>query len=213
MKVAKFGLSLFGINTYVVVDPETRDCAIIDPGMINEEERNAVVRFVEKNNLKVTHLINTHLHIDHAIGNAFVKKQFGVETEAHPDDAFLGNRIAEQAREFGLPEAVEPVSIDKPLKDGEIIHIGDGELEVIHVPGHSPGGIALYDRKDGFLIAGDILFQGSVGRADLPGGDMNALVFGIKSKLLTLPENTTVFPGHGPATTIGDEKAYNPYLR
>ena len=213
MKVAKFGLSLFGINTYVVVDPETRDCAIIDPGMINEEERNAVVRFVEKNNLKVTHLINTHLHIDHAIGNAFVKKQFGVETEAHPDDAFLGNRISEQAREFGLPEVVEPVGIDKPLKDGEIIHIGDGELEVINVPGHSPGGIALYDRKDGFLIAGDILFQGSVGRADLPGGDMNALVSGIQSKLLTLPENTTVFPGHGPATTIGDEKAYNPYLR
>lgn len=213
MKVAKFGFSLFGINTYVVVDPETRDCAIIDPGMVNEEERDAVKRFIEKNDLHVTHLINTHLHIDHAIGNSFIKKTYAVKTEAHEDDAFLGGRLREQARQFGIPDAVDSADIDTPLKDGDIIHIGKGELEVIHVPGHSPGGIALYDKKDGFLISGDILFQGSVGRADLPGGDMKALISGIKSKLLPLPDNTAVFPGHGPSTTIGDEKARNPYLR
>lgn len=213
MKVAKFGFSLFGINTYVVVDPETRDCAIIDPGMVNEEERDAVKRFIEKNDLHVTHLINTHLHIDHAIGNSFIKKTYAVKTEAHEDDAFLGCRLREQARQFGIPDAVDSADIDTPLKDGDIIHIGKGELEVIHVPGHSPGGIALYDKKDGFLISGDILFQGSVGRADLPGGDMKALISGIKSKLLPLPDNTAVFPGHGPSTTIGDEKARNPYLR
>lgn len=213
MKVAKFGFSLFGINTYIVVDPETRDCAIIDPGMINEDERQAMVRFIEKNGLNITHLINTHLHIDHAIGNAFVKNQFGVKTEAHPADAFLGARLDEQAAQFGIPDMEDSASIDIELKEGDIIHVGDGELMVIHVPGHSPGGIALYDEKDGFLIAGDILFQGSVGRADLPGGNMDQLINGIKSKLLILPDNTVVFPGHGPSTTIGDERARNPYLR
>ena len=212
MKVAKFGFSLFGINTYVVIDPVTKDCAVIDPGMINNEEKEALDRFIEKNNLHVTHLINTHLHIDHAIGNSYVKSKYGVETSAHPEDSFLGIRIKEQARQFGIPGISDSVSIDRPLKDGDIIHIGDGELKVIHVPGHSPGSVALYDEKDGFIIAGDILFQGSIGRADLPGGDMNQLINGIKSKLLILPDNTAVFSGHGPSTTIGDEKQHNPYL-
>lgn len=213
MKVAKFGFSLFGINTYVVIDTDTRDCAIIDPGMFNDEERHAMTRFIEKNDLHVTHLINTHLHIDHAIGNAFIKRQYDVKAEAHPDDAFLGARLDEQAEHFGIPDMNQSASIDIPLKEGDIIHVGKGELKVIHVPGHSPGGIALYDEKDGFLIAGDILFQGSVGRADLPGGDMDQLINGIRTKLLILPDNTTVFPGHGPSTTIGEERVRNPYLR
>lgn len=213
MKVVRFGLSLFGVNSYIVYDPETRECAVIDPGMINEKERNAVVNFIEKNGLKVVHLINTHLHIDHSIGNGFIKNRYGVKAEAHPDDAFLGIRMAEQARSFGIMDDVEEATVDIPLKDGDIIHIGSGELKVIHVPGHSPGGIALYDEKDGFLITGDILFQGSVGRADLPGGDMKALIDGIKEKLYVLPDSTDVFPGHGPATTIGNEKLTNPYIR
>ncbi len=213
MKVVKFAFSLFGINTYLVIDEKTKECAVIDPGMINEREQEAMVNFIAKNNLKVTHLINTHLHIDHAVGNSFIKKEYGVGSEAHPDDAFLGTRLADQARSFGIMETVEDTKIDKPLKEGDIIHIGEGEFEVIHVPGHSPGSIALYDRKDGFLIAGDILFQRGVGRWDLPGGDMDTLLDGIKKKLLVLPEETDVFPGHGPATTIGDEKRLNPYLR
>ena len=212
MKIAKFAFSLFGINTYVVYDEKTRECAVIDPGMINEREQQAMVNFINKNDLKVTHLVNTHLHIDHAVGNSFIKKHFGVKTEAHPDDAFLGKRLTDQARSFGIMETVDSANIDIPLKEGDKIRIGDGELEVIHVPGHSPGSIALYDRKDGFLIAGDILFQRGVGRWDLPGGDMHALLNGIKEKLLVLPENTDVFPGHGPATTIGEEKRMNPYL-
>lgn len=213
MKVAKFGFSLFGINTYILVDPETKECAVIDPGMINNEEKEAMDRFIEKKDLHVTHLINTHLHIDHAIGNNYVKTKYGVKTAAHPDDAFLGTRLKEQAVQFGIPADESKVEIDTELKDGDIIHIGKGELKVIHVPGHSPGSIALYDEKDGFIIAGDILFQGSIGRADLPGGDMNQLINGIKSKLLILPNNTAVFPGHGPSTSIGEEKTYNPYLK
>lgn len=213
MKVARFEFSLFGINTYVVWDPATRDCAVIDPGMINDAETNALTDFIKRENLKVTHLINTHLHIDHAIGDRFVKETYDVPVEAHMADAMLGERLQQQALMFGMSEMVEDVSIDRVLKEGDVIVIGEGELKVIHVPGHSPGSVVLYDEKDDFLIAGDVLFQGSVGRTDLPGGDTATLIDGIKSKLLTMPPQTKVYPGHGPATSIGEEKMLNPFLR
>lgn len=213
MKVAKFEFSLFGINTYVVVDEATRKCAIIDPGMINREEEDAMKKFVISNNLTVTHIINTHLHIDHAIGNIKAAELFDAPISAHKDDEFLGERMKQQAQMFGISEKVAEVSINSYLTDGDIIKIGEGELTVLHVPGHSPGGIALYDKKDGFVISGDSLFAGSIGRTDLPGGDMTTLLNSVKSKLLTLPDSTIVYPGHGPATTIGRERNSNPFLR
>ncbi|MBD5305873.1 MAG: MBL fold metallo-hydrolase [Bacteroides sp.] len=213
MKVAKFEFSLFGINTYVVVDEATRKCAIIDPGMINREEEDAMKKFVISNNLTVTHIINTHLHIDHAIGNIKAAELFDAPISAHKDDEFLGERMKQQAQMFGISEKVAEVSINSYLTDGDIIKIGEGELTVLHVPGHSPGGIALYDKKDGFVISGDSLFAGSIGRTDLPGGDMTTLLNSVKSKLLTLPDSTIVYPGHGPATTIGRERSSNPFLR
>lgn len=213
MKIARFEFSLFGINTYVVVDPATRECAIIDPGMISEEEQHALTRFIERNRLVVTHLINTHMHVDHAIGDAFVKATYGVPVEAHEADAVLGERLKQQAQMFGMSEEVGEVTVEHPLKEGDIVKIGEGELEVLHVPGHSPGSIVLYDRADGFLIAGDVLFERSIGRTDLPGGDHGLLVEGIKGKLFKLPDDTVVYPGHGGPTTIGAEKAGNPFLR
>ena len=213
MKVAKFEFSLFGINTYVVVDEATRKCAIIDPGMINKEEEDAMKKFVISNNLTVTHIINTHLHIDHAIGNIKAAALFDAPISAHKEDEFLGERMKQQAQMFGISEKVADVSINSYLTDGDIIKIGEGELTVLHVPGHSPGGIALYDKKDGFVISGDSLFAGSIGRTDLPGGDMTTLLYSVKSKLMTLPDSTIVYPGHGPATTIGRERNSNPFLR
>lgn len=213
MKVAKFEFSLFGINTYVVVDEATRKCAIIDPGMINREEEDAMKKFVISNNLTVTHIINTHLHIDHAIGNIKAAALFDAPISAHKEDEFLGERMKQQAQMFGISEKVADVSINSYLTDGDIIKIGEGELTVLHVPGHSPGGIALYDKKDGFVISGDSLFAGSIGRTDLPGGDMTTLLNSVKSKLMTLPDSTIVYPGHGPATTIGRERNSNPFLR
>lgn len=212
MKVVKFEFSLFGINSYIVYDPATLDCAVIDPGMISERERNALVNFINKNNLKVVDIINTHLHIDHSIGNSFTKNTFNVPVLAHQDDIPLGSAIKQQAVMFGMNESVENVTVDSFLKEGDVIKIGDGELQVIHVPGHSPGSVVLYDKEDGFLIAGDVLFRGSVGRSDLPGGNHSTLINGIKEKLLKLPDNTVVYPGHGPSTTIGEEKLYNPFL-
>lgn len=212
MEVARFIFSLFGINTYVVYDPATLECAVIDPGMSSKREYDALDHFIGRKNLRVTHLINTHLHVDHAIGDAYVQKKYGLPLEAHPADAPLGARSAEQALMFGITERAEAVTITSPLQDGEVIKIGNGVLHVIHVPGHSPGHIALYDKEDGFIIGGDILFQGSVGRTDLPGGNHNQLIEGIRKRLMTLPDDTIVYPGHGNETTIGLERAHNPFL-
>lgn len=213
MKIAIFQLALFAVNCFVVYDEAEKKAAIVDPGIINEEEAEAIGNFLKKHELEVTQIINTHLHIDHAIGNTRLKEKYGVEVAAHADDEFLGKRLANQAREFNLPFEVKDAGVTKHLKDGDEIRIGSGVLQVIHVPGHSPGGIALYDKEDGWLIAGDSLFEGSIGRTDLPGGNMATLLKAIKEKLFTLPDSTVVFCGHGPSTTIGDEKKYNPFFR
>lgn len=213
MKIAKFEFSLFGINTYVVWDPVTKKAAVIDPGMINEREEEALSAFVKREGLTVTHIINTHLHIDHAIGDKYAAKVFGAPVLAHKEDEFLGTRMMQQAQMFGLGAKVDDVSINSYLEEGDIIKIGVGELKVLHVPGHSPGGIALYDPEGHFVIAGDSLFAGSIGRTDLPGGDMVRLIDNVKEKLLSLPGDTVVYSGHGPETTIAREATSNPFLR
>ena len=205
MKVAIFQFAIFGINSYVVYDPDTRCCAIIDPGMTNCKEENAIVDFIDRNKLSVKYVINTHLHIDHAVGNEFLKDKYNVPVLAHELDRPLGERMLLQAQMFGLPERFKNVEISEYLHDGEIIKIGNGELKVICVPGHSQGSVALYDEKDNFVIVGDALFSGSIGRTDLPGGDYDQLISSIRSRLLTLPPQTIVYPGHGPHTTIAQE--------
>ncbi len=212
MKVAIFQFSLFGINTYVVYDPQTLCCAVIDPGMIDESEEKAISDFIEKHNLKVTNIINTHLHIDHIAGNKYLQLKYNAPVLAHPLDEPLGSRVQQQAMMFGMRESIPNVEISEYLKDGDEIKIGDGVLKVIAVPGHSQGSVALYDAEDKFVIVGDALFQGSIGRTDLPGGNYRQLIESISKNLLTLPDDTTVFPGHGPSTTIGAEKRSNPYL-
>ena len=213
MKIVKFGFSLFGINTYVVVDPTTGKCAIVDPGMIDPEEENALADYIERNEYQVTHVINTHLHIDHVAGNHFAIERFHVPVLAHKDDESLGARIDLQAAEFGMSEKIDNVTISTYMHEGDTIEIGEGRLEVLHVPGHSQGSVALYDREGGYVIVGDALFAGSIGRTDLPGGSYTQLIDSIKSKLMSLPDSTVVYPGHGPATTIGIERQSNPFLR
>ena len=212
LKVAKFGFYMFGINTYVVYDPEEKEAAIIDPGMSRKEEFEAIEKFIDREGLKVTHLINTHLHIDHAIADNWVKEKYGVPVEAHEGDAQLGRYLTLQAQGFGVPGVEAAVEIERPLAEGDVVRIGRGELRVLHVPGHSPGSICLYDKADDFVIVGDTLFQGSIGRTDLMGGNHRQLIDAIKNKLLTLPRDTMVLSGHGDKTTIGHEWDNNPYL-
>lgn len=212
MEIAIFQFSLFGINTYIVYDPETRECAIIDPGMSNAEEEQAIEEFILSKGLHLTQIINTHLHIDHVAGVPYLRKKFGVPVLSHIGDEFLGASLNQQARMFGLNLDLQNIEVTQYVENGDILKIGNGQLEVIAVPGHSKGSIALYDKKDKFLISGDALFMGSIGRTDLPGGNYRELIDSISHRLLSLPEDTTVFPGHGPSTTIGEEKRNNPFL-
>ncbi|MDE7025672.1 MAG: MBL fold metallo-hydrolase [Paramuribaculum sp.] len=213
MKIAQFEFNLFGVNTYIVWDETEKQAAIIDPGMQTDAEAMQLDEFINAHSLKVVHLINTHLHIDHTLGNDHMIKQYGLKTEAHHDDSVLGLARAEQARMFHLriPQP-SPLNIDKSLHQGDEIAIGAETLKVIEVPGHSQGSIALYSAKDKFVITGDALFNCSIGRTDLPGGNHIQLINAIRQQLLTLPDDTVVYPGHGPATTIGAEKYQNPYL-
>lgn len=213
MKIARFVFQLFCINTYVVWDTDTLRCAVIDPGMSSRQEESALKNFIERERLTVTNLINTHMHIDHVAGNGFVMRNYGVTVSAHRLDSDLGLNLRGQADMFGLDMDTDGVVITTCLNDGDYVRIGNGSLKVLHVPGHSQGGIALYDAEDGFLISGDSLFAGSIGRTDLPGGNTHQLLTAVREKLLALPDNTVVYPGHGDSTTIGAEKHFNPFLR
>ena len=213
MKVSRFVFNMFGVNTYVVWDPESSEAAIIDPGMIDDQERRALDGFIESRKLKVTQLINTHSHLDHIFGNTYIKEKYGLEIKANPADAFLAETLPEQASRFGMRMSLRPQGIDVELHDGDTIFLGKERMEVIGVPGHSPGGIALYCPESNFVITGDTLFPGSMGRTDLPGGDYATLADAIRRKLLTLPESTVVLSGHGVETTIGNDKKSNPFLK
>lgn len=212
MKVSRFVFNMFGVNTYVMWDPSTLETAIVDPGMIDGQESNALFDFIARNNLKPVHLINTHMHLDHIFGNIAVKDRYGLDIKAHPDDDFLGRNLAQSAARFGIRTSTPDHGLDIPLKDGDTLMLGKESIEIIAVPGHSPGSIALYCPESGFVLTGDALFQGSIGRTDLPGGDHTVLVNSIANRLFALPDSTVVLPGHGPETTIGHEKKSNPYL-
>ena len=212
MQIAVFQFSLFGINTYLVFDPDTKECVIIDPGMSNPEEEKAIENFIAEKGLTLTQIINTHLHIDHVAGIPFLREKYGVPIRAHESDNFLGRLIDQQAQVFGLNLQIGELEISEYLKAGDIIKIGNGQLKVIAVPGHSKGSIALYDKESNFVITGDALFKGSIGRTDLPGGDYKELIDSIKSELFKLPDETVIFPGHGPSSTIKEEKQSNPFF-
>ena len=212
MEVKSFEFNFFGEKTYVVFDHPGGSAAIIDPGMMNHNEECILDNFISSNNLTVEHIITTHLHVDHVMGYPRLQEKYKLGISANPDDEFLGSRIVEQVQMFRLPIQLQNVKITHKLSAGDIIRIGNGELNVISVPGHSPGSIALYSEKDGFVITGDALFKQSIGRTDLPGGDYATLINSITSNLMTLPDSTIVYPGHGPATTIGEERRLNPYI-
>ena len=212
MKILTLQFNSFGVNTYIVYDPGTLECAIIDPGMMDARGEEALSEVIERYKLKPECLINTHMHIDHVLGNQYAGKRYNLQLKAHRDDEFLGQRVREQAQMFGLHMNPSVMPVSTYLTDGDVIRIGEGRLCVLHVPGHSPGSIALYDPEDKFVVTGDALFAGSIGRTDLPGGSHPTLIHSVENKLMTLPDDTKVYPGHGPATTIAAEARSNPFL-
>lgn len=209
IQVKSFVFNPFLENTYVLFD-KTKECIIIDPGCYEKFEQDALKSFIEENELKVVRLLNTHCHIDHVFGNYWAKTTFGVDLEIHEFDAPTLLAVKAYAPSYGFQHFQESTA-DKFLKEGDKIHFGNRELDIMFVPGHAPGHIAFYNREEKICIGGDVLFQGSIGRTDLPGGDFDTLINSIKTKMFLLDDDTTVYCGHGASTTIGEEKMHNPF--
>ncbi len=199
-------------NTYLLA-AENGECIIIDPGCFAENEQQHLVQYLKERNLKPTMLLNTHLHLDHTFGNRFVEETFNLKALAHKDDEFWIERTVEHSAQMGFPVKENPPALGGYIEDNQEIEFGGSTIKVMHIPGHSPGGVVLYCEKEGVVIAGDVIFRESVGRADLPGGDYATLITGIRSKLLVLPDEVEVYPGHGPKTTIAYERAHNMHLQ
>lgn len=190
----------------------TRHAVIIDPGMMRAAEREMLANFIAERDLEVQGVLLTHCHVDHAASARWAATSFGVKVCASPAEAPLAQSIALQAQRFGLKLDFQPLVIDKELREGDVINLDDAAIQVLDTPGHTPGGLTFYIPSMALAMTGDSIFRGSVGRTDLPGGNMETLLDSIRRKILTLPANTTLAPGHGPATTVADEVRCNPYL-
>lgn len=212
LKLESFVFNPFAENTYVVYDENTNECVIIDPGCSTTGEENQLFGFIDSHRLKPLMAINTHGHIDHILGNAIVKRRYHIPVAAHPEVKGDFMRSQRQSRLFGLPFNGECELPDCDLKDGEVIHVGESTLEVICTPGHAEGSVSLYAEIEGWVFTGDALFSRCIGRTDLEGGNYAMLIKSIKERLLRLPDDTTVFSGHGESTTIFDEQRYNMFL-
>jgi len=193
------------VNCFVVADEKTKETIVIDPG----DDAPDIIAMIKEKGLQVKYIVNTHAHFDHVTANRALKEATGAEIVLHEGDAPLLATIPQHAKMFGMTAPSSPPA-DRYVKHGDIISAGDISLKVLHTPGHSPGGISLLG--DGFVFTGDALFESSIGRTDLPGGDLMTLINAIKEHLMTLPDDTQVFCGHGPATTIGAERRENPFL-
>lgn len=211
LNIKTFVFNPFMENTYLLYD-ETGEAAIVDCGCLYPSEEEELMRFIADHSLEVKHLLNTHLHLDHQFGNAFASQKFGLLPMAHKLDEKLIDNMATQTMMFGIPQKVTAQPLGGYLEDGDKIKFGNTVLEAIFVPGHSAGSLCFYSEADKTLISGDVLFAGSIGRTDLPGGDFARLTNGIRSRLFVLPPDTVVYPGHGPTTTIEVETKTNPFF-
>jgi hydroxyacylglutathione hydrolase len=209
LQVKKFTFNPFGENTYVLYD-HTRECVVIDPGCYEKEEEHELVEFITSHNLIVKKVINTHCHIDHVLGNAFIKRKFNVPFVIPPLEEPVLRAVMSYAGNYGFQQ-YQDATPDSFIHEGDTLTVGDQTLTTLFVPGHSPGHMAFYDSTAKILIGGDVLFYNSIGRSDLPGGNHDTLINSIHQKLFILPDDVTVYCGHGPETTIGFEKRTNPF--
>ena len=209
MQVKCFEFNFLPVNTYVVWD-ETKETAIIDPGCFYPGETDTLAQFIKDNGLEVKLLLNTHLHFDHVFGNTFVEETYGVRAHANDLDTPWIKTMSARLSVFGINYNghVNPIEPQNVLNDGDTVSFGNTVFHVLHIPGHSPGSVVFWNREQQRVFTGDVIFQGSYGRTDFPDGNHQALMTGIRTKLLTMPDDTILYPGHGPATVIKQEKAY-----
>ncbi|TFH22037.1 MAG: MBL fold metallo-hydrolase [Bacteroidia bacterium] len=200
----------FQVNTYLVRDEEG-NCLVVDPAFYSPEEEARFDAYISENGLKLTGQINTHCHVDHILGVKHLQQNYNLPLRAHQNESGLLNNAPLMGEIYGLK--VEPINgIDEEVSDNDLIPLNGVSLHAILVPGHSPGSLSFYSPEGGFVITGDALFQGSIGRTDLPGGDYDTLIHAIRNRLLTLPPGTIVYPGHGDPSSIGNEAIGNPFL-
>lgn len=210
MRIKEFTFNPYQENTYIISD-EQGLCAIIDPGCYTQEEQSTLSQYIESSGLKPQLLLNTHGHIDHMLGNYYVKNTYDIPFVTHQGVIAELASVPSYAAMMGLSAMPSPEP-DRLVEEGDTISVGSLELEVYFTPGHSPGHISFYHRASKNLLSGDVLFQGSIGRVDLPGGSMDVLMESIFQKLIPLGDDVVVWPGHGPSTTIGQEKQSNYFL-
>lgn len=210
LNVIFFTFNAFQENTYLISN-EKKQCWIVDPGMYDQRETAQLIAYITENQLLPQAIINTHAHLDHLFGVQALIDKYNIPFGIHELETSVLKMAGPSAAMFGLDFRIPP----KPtffIKEG-ILPLGEDSLEVFHTPGHSPGSISFYYSKGKWVISGDVLFSGSIGRTDLPGGNFNTLTNSIRDKLFTLPGNTTVLSGHGPATLISEEQKHNPFLQ
>tara|TARA_Y100000588_G_scaffold317077_1_gene345936 strand:- start:2111 stop:2749 length:639 start_codon:yes stop_codon:yes gene_type:complete len=212
MKVKAFTFNPFQENTYIVYD-DTKECLIIDPGCYSYEEQTTLKKFILSEKLKPVKLINTHCHIDHILGNRFASNEWNIELYMHQADLPLLKEAKNISKIYGFENYEESPSPKHFLDEGDKILFGETSFEILFTPGHAPGHICLYNNQNNILIAGDVIFQNSIGRTDLPGGNHETLINSIIKKIFTLPNQTEIFCGHGPSTNLGFEKKHNPFLQ
>lgn len=212
MKIESFTFNPFQENTYIVYD-ETKECLIIDPGCYTKDEKKMLKEFVLDNRLKPTKLINTHCHIDHILGNRFCHEQWGIQLHMHKADLPILENSKKISKMYGFEDYEDSPLPKYFLHQEDIISFGESSFNILFTPGHAPGHICLYNKKENIIISGDLIFNKSIGRTDLPGGDYNTLINSIKTKILPLADETQIYCGHGPYTNLGFEKKNNPFLQ
>jgi glyoxylase-like metal-dependent hydrolase (beta-lactamase superfamily II) len=212
LEVTYFTFSPFAENTYLLTDSNTRKTVVIDAGCYQPQEEAELKAHIESRGLEIVALWHTHCHLDHVFGAEFVRKTWRVEAYAHPLEAKQMEAFPTAAQMYGIPN-IKPSRIDKLLPESGELHLGNSRVEILYVPGHSPGHLAFYAPKEGFCISGDVLFRGSVGRTDLPFGNASTLMLSIHNKIFKLPDETVIYSGHGQPTTVGHEKRTNPFCR
>ena len=210
LKIQMFTFNPVQENTYVIFNEEGA-CAIVDPGCYFDHEYKELTDFIHSNNLVPKCLLNTHCHLDHVFGNKRIAAEYNLQLQMHPDEKKLFDYAPFSAEKWGLPFK----NYEGPIiyiNEGEKIKLGNDELAILLTPGHSPGSLSFYNKEAKFVLSGDALFLSGIGRTDLPGGDFDTLISSIKNKLFALPDDVVVYSGHGPETTIGEEKRSNPFL-
>ncbi len=213
MRLKTFVFNQLQVNTYLLTDEATNDTIVIDPGCQSNEERDKFAKYVEENHLNLCKVLNTHLHFDHVYGNRFIQEKYGIGAYGAKEDNFFLNHYQDLLALFEMPMDDDALPLEGYIKDGDTISLDSLELHVLAVPGHSPGGLAFYLPKEECVFVGDTILQGGIGRTDLHRGNYETLINSIKTKLLTLPDDTLVYSGHGCPSTIKFEKENNPFLR